>query len=71
MKADVADHSVGEDLDFDYNLKIEADDFDVVMDGKVTGSSKDFSLHMDTNYNKVEVMFTLVQRKKNSIVFRR
>lgn len=63
MTGDVINHSDENSLDMDYKLKLEADDYDIVMNGKVAGNLKDFDCHMDITYTKSETE----ARKKRSL----
>ena len=61
MTANVISHGEGlqDALDMEYEMKIEADDFNVDVNGKVTGNLKDLDFHMDATYTKSEVFRTL------------
>ena len=46
----------GSGMDLDYNMNVNGDDFDMVMHGKFTGDLKDFSLNVNADYTKSEVI---------------
>ena len=59
MNAEVSNHSDEKGMNFDYNFNVDADDFNVLMNGKVTGQPTDFNFNMETTYTKTEVFFLI------------
>ena len=59
MNAEVSNHSDENGMNFDYNFNVDADDFNVLMNGKVTGQPTDFNFNMETTYTKTEVFFLI------------
>ena len=59
MNAEVSNHSDENGMNFDYNFNVDADDFNVLMNGKVKGQPTDFNFNMETTYTKAEVFFLI------------
>ena len=45
----------GRGMDVDYNMKIDGDDYSILVNGKFTGDFTDFSVNMNAEFTKSEV----------------